>query len=68
MNAVISNVKQNRSTDFYNKVANLLKEARQSVVCTVNTTMVYTCFDISRRIVEEQQQGRANYREQLLEG
>lgn len=43
------------NTDFYSKVAKLLKEARKSVVKTVNQTMVYTYFEIGRIIVEEEQ-------------
>ena len=55
-------------SDFYNKIANLLKEARRSVVQTVNKTMVYTYFEIGRMIVEEEQNGkeRAEYGKQIL--
>ena len=55
-------------TNFYNKVADLLKEARKSVVQTVNMTMVYTYFEIGRMIVEEEQNGkeRAEYGKQIL--
>jgi hypothetical protein len=43
------------NTEFYNKVVELLKEARSSVVRTINKTMVYTCFETGRIIVEEEQ-------------
>ena len=58
------------NTDFYNKVVELLKEARISVVRTVNKTMVYTYFEIGRIIVEEEQKGkvRAEYGKELLKG
>ena len=64
----MSRIEQNRQSDFYNKVANLLKEARKSVVQTVNKTMVYTYFEIGRMIVEEEQHGkeRAEYGKQIL--
>ncbi len=66
----MSNIKENKQTNFYNKIANLLKEARKNVVRTVNKTMVYTYFEIGRMIVEEEQQGkdRADYGKQLIKG
>jgi len=59
---------ENINKDFYNKVAGLLKEARMSVVRTINKTMVYTYFEIGRIIVEEEQNGkvRAEYGKVLL--
>ena len=53
---------------FYNKVSELLKEARRGVAQTVNKTMVYTYFEIGRMIVEEEQNGeeRAKYGKQIL--
>ncbi len=64
----MSKIERNIQTDFYNKVAELLKEARKSVVQTVNRTMVYTYFEIGRMIVEEEQNGkaRAEYGKQIL--
>jgi len=61
-------IKRNIQTDFYSKVADLLKEARKTVVQTVNKTMVYTYFEIGRMIVEEEQNGkeRAEYGKQIL--
>jgi predicted GNAT family N-acyltransferase len=54
--------------DFYSRVAELLKEARKSVVQTVNKTMVDTYFEIGRMIVEEEQNGKehAEYGKQIL--
>lgn len=55
--------------NLYNKVAELLKIAQNTVVQTVNKTMVQTYFEIGRIIVEEEQKGkeRAEYGQQLIE-
>lgn len=54
--------------DLYEKVAELLQEARKSVVRNVNQTMVYTYSEIGRMIVEEEQNGkkRAEYGKKFL--
>lgn len=64
----MNNIEQNKRIDFYNKVTTLLKEARESVVRSVNKTMVYTYLEIGRMIVEEEQNGkeRAEYGKQIL--
>jgi len=64
----MSNIEQHNQTDFNNKVAILLSQARKSVVQTVNKTMVYTYFEIGRMIVEEEQNGneRAEYGKQIM--
>lgn len=56
------------SNDLSKKISNLLNLAHQSVVQTVNHTMVITYFEIGRMIVEEEQNGkvRADYGKQLL--
>lgn len=57
-----------KSTEnFYNKVKELLKQARTTVVQTVNKTMVITYFEIGKMIIEEEQKGkeRAKYGQQL---
>jgi hypothetical protein len=48
---------------LYNKVAELIEQAREKVATTVNLTMVYTYYEIGRYIVEDEQQGaqRAAY-------
>lgn len=55
---------------FYQDISNLLENARRQTKTAVNTAMVYTYFEIGRRIVEEEQQGenRAAYGQQLLLG
>ncbi len=64
----MSKLERNKQSDFYIKVADLLKEARKSVIQTVNKTMVYTYFEIGRMIVEEEQNGktRAEYGKQII--
>lgn len=54
--------------NLFNKVAELLKHARNTVVQTVNKTMVQTYFEIGKMIVEEEQKGkeRAEYGQQLI--
>ncbi|MEA9412081.1 PDDEXK nuclease domain-containing protein [Flavobacterium sp. PL02] len=63
------------STDLQNKVifqqvVELLQNARQQVLRTVNSMMTITYFEIGRMIVEEEQNGkdRAEYGKQLLKG
>lgn len=63
------------SSDLQNKfifqqVVELLQNARQQVLRTVNSTMVYSYFEIGKIIVEEEQNGkdRAEYGKQLLKG
>lgn len=56
------------SDKFFDKIAKLLVEARNSIVQTVNKTMVQTYFEIGRMIVEEEQNGniRAEYGKQVV--
>jgi predicted nuclease of restriction endonuclease-like (RecB) superfamily len=55
---------------LFSQVVELLQNARQQVLRTVNSTMVYTYFEIGRMIVEEEQNGkdRAEYGKKLLKG
>jgi len=55
---------------LFSQVVALLQNARLQVLRTVNSTMVYTYFEIGRMIVEEEQSGkeRAEYGKQLLKG
>ncbi|PVX44757.1 putative nuclease of restriction endonuclease-like (RecB) superfamily [Flavobacterium sp. 103] len=59
---------QNKALFF--QVTELLQNARQQVLRTVNSTMVCAYFEIGRMIVEEEQNGkdRAEYGKQLLKG
>ena len=56
------------NNDFYSRISEILKSARNQVVQTINTTMVETYFEIGRLIVEEEQNGkeRAEYGKQIL--
>ncbi len=53
---------------LYQNIPELLQNARQYAVRTINHTMVYTYFEIGRMIVEDEQQGkeRADYGKQVL--
>jgi predicted nuclease of restriction endonuclease-like (RecB) superfamily len=53
---------------LYAGIAELLQAARNTVVRAVNQTMVYTYYEIGRRIVEDEQNGneRAEYGKQVL--
>lgn len=55
---------------LFQQVVELLQNARQEVLRTVNSTMTITYFEIGRIIVEEEQNGkdRAEYGKQLLKG
>jgi len=55
---------------LFQQVVELLQNARQQVLRTVNSTMVCTYFEIGRMIVEDEQSGkdRAEYGKQLLKG
>jgi hypothetical protein len=64
----VSNNSQNKI--LFSQVVALLQNARQQVLRTVNSTMVYTYFEIGRMIVVEEQKRkeRAQYGKQLLKG
>jgi predicted nuclease of restriction endonuclease-like (RecB) superfamily len=64
----LSNDIQNKI--LFSQVVELLQNARQQVLRTVNSTMVYTYFEIGRVIVEEEQNGkdRAEYGKHILKG
>lgn len=66
----MSKIEKRTNKDFYDKVIALLSNARKSVVQTINTTMVYTYFEIGKIIIEEEQKGkeRAEYGKQILKG
>lgn len=55
---------------FYQDISHLLDNARKQAKTAVNTAMVYTYYEIGRRIVEEEQHGenRAAYGQQILQG
>jgi predicted nuclease of restriction endonuclease-like (RecB) superfamily len=59
---------EGKMSDFFEKVANLIEQARKHVGKTVDLTMVVTYFEVGRMIVEEEQGGeaRAKYGQKLL--
>jgi len=54
--------------NFHSQIVDLLQSARQQVLRVVNKTMVITYFEIGRKIVEEEQNGkeRADYGKAVL--
>jgi len=54
--------------DFYNDIRGILQKARSKAYSAVNTSMVEAYWNIGKRIVEEEQQGkkRATYGEGIL--
>ncbi|OWK71932.1 YhcG family protein [Pedobacter sp. AJM] len=54
--------------NLYKKVIELLNQARQSIVQTINNTMAMTYFEIGKMIVEEEQHGKekSEYGKQVL--
>jgi len=61
---IIMNTSLNKpKREFLVEIADLLENARKTVKANVNLTMVYTYFEIGRRIVVEEQNGadRAEY-------
>lgn len=56
------------ANNLVQKISDLLNEARQKVLYTVNQTMVITYYEIGHMIVEEEQNGkeRADYGKLLI--
>jgi|AntDeeMinimDraft_5_1070356.scaffolds.fasta_scaffold00287_19 predicted nuclease of restriction endonuclease-like (RecB) superfamily len=59
--------KKRSNTELYSQIAELLQSAKKNAVRSVNQTMVKTYFEIGRKLVEEEQNGkdRAEYGKQL---
>ncbi len=55
-------------TKFLGEIKELINSAKQRVVTSINIAMVYTYYEIGKRIVEQEQKGsyKANYGEELL--
>lgn len=53
---------------FYDEIVELLKRARSGVKQLIDSTMAHTYFDIGRRIIEEEQNGkeRAEYGKEII--
>jgi hypothetical protein len=56
--------------EFFQSIADLIRQARHELEKTVNTAMVVTYYEIGRRIIEKEQQGaiRAQYGKRVLQG
>lgn len=61
-------VMNNIESAFLQNVSNLLKQARKNAKTAVNLSMVYTYYEIGKRIVQEEQNGqeRADYGKYLI--
>lgn len=57
------------TTQLYNDVCTIIDYGRQQAYSAVNSTMIVTYWNIGKRIVEEEQQGkeRAEYGERIIE-
>ena len=53
---------------FVEDIKELLRSAKERVVTAINIAMVYTYYEIGRRIVEEEQNGknRAEYGKEII--
>ncbi len=61
-------IKMSENNPLFGKIADLLNEARKSIVKNINQTIVITYFEVGKLIVEEEQQGkeRAEYGKSVL--
>ena len=64
-------MEQNKSlinVGYIDEIKELLRAAKQTVTTTINVAMVYTYYEIGRRIVEQEQKGkdRAEYGKEIL--
>ena len=55
-------------TTYINDIKELISSAKQSVKTAINITMVYTYYEVGRRIIEQEQKGsnRAEYGKEVL--
>jgi predicted nuclease of restriction endonuclease-like (RecB) superfamily len=60
---------QHKTSSFVVEIKQLIKDAQLAVVRTVNSIMVQTYFELGRRIVEHEQEGKdySNYGDYILE-
>ena len=61
-------MKEVSETNYINEIKDLLSKARERVKTTINIAMVYTYYEIGRRIVTQEQKGenRAEYGKEVL--
>ena len=61
-------MKEVSETNYINEINDLLSKAREQVKTTINIAMVYTYYEIGRRIVNQEQKGkdRAEYGKEIL--
>lgn len=56
--------------EFFEKVGQILEQARANAKTAVNLSMVYAYYEIGKNIIEEEQNGkeRADYGKYILKG
>ena len=60
---------QKREDNLFERISELIEQARKRVVTAVNVAEVYTKYSVGKYIVEDEQQGeyRAQYGKQVLQ-
>lgn len=60
---------QNKTSSFVEQIKQLIKDAQIGVAKSVNSIMVQTYFELGRRIVEQEQEGKesSNYGDYIIE-
>ena len=64
-----NNIRNSISTNVVDEIKSIITKGRQTAYSAVNSTMIATYWNIGRRIVEEEQQGkeRAEYGKNLID-
>ena len=65
-----ANLPESEELDFFISIYDLIQQARRGMERAINTTMTVTYYEIGRRIIEKEQQGkkRAQYGKRILQG
>jgi len=65
-----ANLPESEELDFFMSIYDLIQQARRGMERAINTTMTVTYYEIGRRIIEKEQQGkkRAQYGKRILQG
>ena len=70
LNLIETNLYDKNESGFFRSIVELIQCAKRNMEKQVNSTMVVTYFEIGRRIIEKEQQGkkRAQYGKKVLQG
>jgi predicted nuclease of restriction endonuclease-like (RecB) superfamily len=65
-----NNLTEKVDTEFFQTIVDIIQFAKRNLERQVNTAMVFTYFEIGKRIIEKEQQGakRAQYGKKILQG